>query len=278
MGERPDSLASVRASRNLPAPEILVRGARAAERWLRDRLLGRPRDRFTVREDLARTHLRGSGIEIGPLNLPLRMPPWTHVRYVDYLPVEALSERYADADRYPDLAGAKFVAPDVLDDGERLDSFTDDSQDFVVANHFIEHSEDPIGTLATHLRVTRPGGIVFHALPDKRWTFDNNRPITALEHLIRDHEEGPQVSRREHYLEWATLVDGVPSDEAERYARDLEEQRFSIHFHVWTPPAYLGLLLHCQAIGLPFRLELFQENESEFITVLRKTHGNSGQA
>ena len=36
-------------------------------------------------EHAAAVYLKGSGIEIGALNLPLRVPPSARVRYVDYL-------------------------------------------------------------------------------------------------------------------------------------------------------------------------------------------------
>lgn len=247
-------------------PATLVQRVRSAQRPVRDLLFAR-RNRFTVREDVARMWLRGSGIEIGALNAPLRVPPTVRVRYVDYLPIEQLREHHAHL-----LAtGYSLVTPDVVDDGERLESFADQSQDFVIANHFMEHSEDPIGTLAAHLRVIRPGGVLFSAVPDMRETFDSVRPVTTLEHLIRDHQQGPERSRRDHYLEWTMLVDKVPPDQVEARADETAASRFSIHFHVWTPAAYLEFLLHCRSAGLPFNLVFFQENEVEFITVLRRT-------
>lgn len=219
-----------------------------------------------MREDVARTYLRGVGIEIGALNLPLRVPPAVHVTYVDYLPIETLRVHHA----HLLAAGSTLVAPDVVDDGERLESFADGSLDFVIANHFVEHSEDPIGTLAAHLRVVRPGGRLFMAVPDKRWTFDVDRPVTPLEHLVKDHADGPEGSREDHYREWARFVDKVPSEDVERHARDIARRRFSIHFHVFTPNSYVEMLAHCMASGLPMELEHFQQNESEFITVVRK--------
>jgi SAM-dependent methyltransferase len=247
--------------------ETLTQRSATVRRRLRDRLIGSERDRQTVREDIARHYLKGSGIEIGALNFPLRVPDSARVRYVDYLPIETLREHHA----HLVSAGETLVAPDVVDDGERLESFADESVDFVIANHFIEHSEDPIQTLSSHLRVIRPGGILFMAVPDKRATFDHLRPVTSLEHLIRDHAEGPEGSRREHYLEWARLVDHVPSAEVERHADEQAARRFSIHFHTFTPDSFLQLILHCRVTGLPAELELFQQNEVEFVVVLRKT-------
>lgn len=244
----------------------LSHAIRKASRHARDRLLLAGRDPKTVREDVAAPYLAGEGIEIGALNFPLRVPRGAHVRYVDYLPEEALRAHHG----HLLAAGQHLQWPDVVDDGERLQSFADESLDFVIANHFIEHAEDPIATLTTHLRVLRPGGIVYMAVPDKRHTFDGDRPVTPLAHVLADHAHGPEVSRWQHYLEWAQYVDRVPEPEVERHAQQLAERRFSIHFHVWTPAAYLELLLHCQATAPPFELEHFQGNGQEFLTVLRK--------
>jgi len=255
--------------RKLPFQAIFGQVARAGRRRVRDQIMMRPRGFGAVREDVARMYVRGNGIEIGALNSPLRVPPSVEVRYVDYLPIHTLRRHHAHlvAD------GQTLVVPDVIDDGELLESFADESVDFVIASHFIEHCEDPIGALAAHLRVVRRGGILLQVLPDKRFSFDVARPITSLDHLIRDHDDGPKRSRQEHYREWAEHVDKVAQQDIERHAADLAARRFSIHFHVWTPSAYLHLLLHCQAIGLPFDIDFFrQNNKIEFITVLRKTN------
>ncbi|KAI1717505.1 acetyltransferase (GNAT) domain-containing protein [Ditylenchus destructor] len=66
--------------------------------------------------------------------------------------------------------------------------FPDESQDFVVSSHVIEHFYDPIGTILEWLRVVRPGGYVFMIVPHKDRTFDwpNNR--TTLNELLERHK------------------------------------------------------------------------------------------
>jgi SAM-dependent methyltransferase len=118
-------------------------------------------DPKTIREDVALRFLRGDGIEIGPLDYPLRLPREARVRYVDYLNGAGLREDYGNTLR----AGRPLVVPDVVDDGARLASFADASLDFVVANHMLEHVEDPIAALEHQLRVLRPGGILYLTLP-----------------------------------------------------------------------------------------------------------------
>ena len=125
------------------------------------------------------------------------------------------------------------LAPvEIVDDGETLATLPDKSLDFVIANHMVEHSEDPIGTLKNHLRVLKPGGVLFWALPDMSHTFDRHRSLTTVEHLLRDYQQGPEDSRLEHCVEWARLVDRVPEVEVAEKGRQFCEARINIHFHV----------------------------------------------
>jgi SAM-dependent methyltransferase len=217
-----------------------------------------------VREQIARRHLRGQGIEIGALSHPLRIPRGASVRYVDNWTEKELREQY------PDLADEKIVAPDILDDATRLATIPDSSQDFVVANHFLEHCEDTVAALSTFLRVTKPGGVVYLAVPDKRQTFDSARPTTPLEHVLRDHELGPEVSRVEHYEEFARLVEGVPDADLPAYvAAALEDERYHMHFHVWTHETFLQLLEALRE-RLGFEIAEQRSHAHESIAVLRR--------
>ena len=116
-------------------------GWRAPPRRGYELLSPQGREVARVRRQLARRFLRGDGLEIGALNLPLWMPRGARVRYVDRKPLEGLRAEY------PEWAAWDIVAPDVVADGETLAGIPDASADFVVANHFLEHTEDPIGTL-----------------------------------------------------------------------------------------------------------------------------------
>lgn len=220
------------------------------------------------RKLLAQEFIRGAGLEIGALHAPLWLPPGATVRYVDRMDVAGLRRHYPELDEQP------LVPVDVIDDGERLETVAAVSQDFVIANHFLEHTQDPIGTIRCHLQVLKPGGVLYLAVPDKRWTFDKQRPVTALEHLYRDHEEGPAWSYLDHMREWAELVNHQAGSARDPHVEMLVRANYSIHFHVWTQKELLEMLVDIRRrLGLPFEIEALLLNRAlgENIAVLRKT-------
>ena len=182
------------------------------------RLPRRPR-RFAARFLVAR------GWRSGRCTSLCRCRPTARLRYVDRMAGRATCARSTRSWPSWDLTPV-----DVIDDGERLATIAESSQDFIVANHFLEHCENPIGTIETHLGKLKPGGVLFYAVPDKRYTFDFRRPVTPLEHMVADYERGPEGSRREHYEEWSRLVTPGRGGRDRRSrrsarARELEERQ-----------------------------------------------------
>jgi predicted SAM-dependent methyltransferase len=178
---------------------------------------------------------------------------------------------------YPELRGESLVAVDIIDDGEHLTRLPDGSEDFVIANHFLEHCQDPLQALQSMFRVLRPGGVLYLAVPDKRFTFDVDRPVTPLEHVLEDHRAGPDRSRREHFEEWARLVDHVDEAEIEHRVTRLLEVDYSIHFHVWEQSDVFDLLqLARREVGLEFDVELATRNGHENLFILRKSQSPEG--
>ena len=228
---------------------------------LRDVMRSQPPNWAVVRDDLAFRYLRGDGIEIGALYRPQRVPPGAHVRFVDHGDEDELKRVYPDHDWVQE--------PDVVDEAERLDKFADESLDFVIANHVLEHVEDPVAALTAFIRVLRPGGIVFLTLPDPRYSFDGRRERTTVAHVLRDHRDGPEASRREHYEEWAHIVEGlVDPGDIERRTAEFAREGTRNHFHVWELGTFIELLF---ALELPVAIEAAQATEPEFAVVLRKT-------
>jgi len=217
--------------------------------------------------------LRGSGIEIGALHQPLALDGLSisQIQYVDRMAVNELRRHY------PELSAYKFVPVQVLDDGETLATFADNSLDFIIANHFIEHTRNPIGTLRNWLRKLKPDGIVYMAVPDKRRIFDVERPLTPLAHLVEDDAQSPSDREQrdfEHYLEYARLVDKQIGAQAEPHAQRLVATDYSIHFHTFVAATFIELLRHAQErLALPFEILAYADTvpgSDEFLVVLRK--------
>lgn len=218
------------------------------------------------RDWIASLYLKGEGIEIGALDRPLLLPRAAHARYVDRYPAQELAQHY------PEIKPRRMVKPDVVDDGEKLSQFKDDSLDFVIANQFIEHCENPVGAIRNMLRVVKPQGIVFMAVPDKRKTFDQGRPLTSTEHLLQDDREGPNGSRRQHYEEYTREV-FRPNDPVAFQAQveHLIDSHYSIHFHVWDARSFNGWLSSMQGqAGFEFEVLLFVQGEKENFVILEK--------
>jgi SAM-dependent methyltransferase len=177
------------------------------------------------------------------------------VRYVDRISWEQ-SVRF-----HPELDPGSIVRPDFVADGFRLETIAAGSQDFVIANHVLEHGPNPIGTLLAWAGVLRAGGVLYVTVPVLDHTFDRGRPLTTLEHMQEDLRLADAGDRaalaardRDHYLEWVTRsVPAIereqgktPPERSEREAKAEADRRQAegeeIHFHTFTRRSFEGLL------------------------------------
>jgi predicted SAM-dependent methyltransferase/glycosyltransferase involved in cell wall biosynthesis len=222
------------------------------------------------RRVLSYAFVHGRGIEIGPLQNPLPVSSDTQVTYVDRRSNAELSENY------PELRQCNLVDVDLLP------SFQSGSQDFIIANHFVEHCQEPIRTIKNFLRVLRPGGIIYMAIPDMRHTFDRDRSRTSLAHIIADHVSGPEISREQHFREWVTLVEpyfgrAYAGDAIEARRRELMEQDYSIHFHTFIPEDMHALIKYCAEVeGMPLSVVFAGEFDEEMIFIVRRLNSSDG--
>ena len=217
-------------------------------------------------------YLSGNGIEIGALQNPMDLTGLdVSVKYVDRCSAEELREHY------PELNAMNLVSPDVIADAHSLTTIKDNSLDFIIANHLLEHLANPIEALQNWQQKLRAGGVIFLALPDKRYTFDKERALTTTEHVmhdfeLRDTERAPLD--KEHYLDWAQHVNGKKGAEREARAQELIDMEYAIHFHVWTDETFSKLLKTILSQHL-LELEILDQAdtypaEKEFIFIIKK--------
>ncbi len=148
--------------------------------------------RRSERYPLARRYLGGlRGIEIGG---------GAHNRY----PIDAINvDRYASMDTIykreeERLAGARLPV-DVVAPGDDL-PFADKSVDFVLASHVIEHVPDPVKALLEWDRVARHH--LFLVVPHRDRTFDYDRALDPVEHLLARHAAGFASEEDRHWTVW----------------------------------------------------------------------------
>lgn len=138
------------------------------------------------------------GVEIGAsAQNPFNLKNALNVDYTDDLTTE-----FKENEK---LCTGTCAPVDIVSSGDKL-PLEDNSVDFVVSSHVIEHFYDPIKTVQEWLRVVRPGGYVYMIIPHKERTFDRDRPRTTLAELIDRHEHPnpPVPDHHGHYSVWIT--------------------------------------------------------------------------
>ena len=216
--------------------------------------------------------LSGEGLEIGAFNEPAPLPNVERILYFDAL--DATTARK----RFPEIDPARFVEVDVIGDLDQGDlaQFPRDSQDFVVCNHVIEHVANPALLVEDLFRIVRPGGHVVLTVPDKRYTFDHERPLTPLVHLWADYEAKVTMNDDPHYREFIEHVTPhVLAESPENQARHVElcrERRE--HAHVWDSDHFRRFVDECltrfSIAAAPAYESVGRDNRLEYFSVWRK--------
>ncbi|WP_298439773.1 methyltransferase domain-containing protein [Geobacter sp.] len=235
---------------------------------------------YRARRQLAARYLRGTGLEIGALHFPLQVPAGVDVKYVDY------ATREENIRRFPELDGEKIVFTDFVEDGFTLHSLDGASQDFLVANHVLEHANNPIQVLVNWSRILRRDGVLFVSVPIGARCFDRGREVTTLRHLIEDFElvargdlgEFARRNRR-HYEEWVRIsmrnVHKLRASEAElmEMIEKMSDESTEIHYHVFSRDSFGELLEYFTLVvdtSLTCECLVKSRGGAEYVAILRK--------
>jgi SAM-dependent methyltransferase len=118
--------------------------------------------------------------------------------------VDALNvDRYGSMDtKYKqeewNLCGRKRPV-DVVAPGDDL-PFDDDSVDFVLASHVVEHFSDPIRALKEWIRVARHKVVV--VVPHRDRTFDRDQDLTSIDEFVHRHQKHFTSADDHHWSVW----------------------------------------------------------------------------
>jgi len=225
---------------------------------------------YDIRDDLATRYLTGKGYEIGAQKSPLTCRNAEKVIYIDYLSKEESSQKYH-------IPLHECVDVDIIADANNLIDIPSDSASFVIANHVLEHSPDPVSTLFGWLRILQTGGLLFLTLPNYRSNeFDFEKTPATLSHLTRDYEgnKNNEDITTEHILEHIRLIDEVnPANGTlfqQRY-KEIVDSNLHTHYHVYNRENVISLLSFThQQIPIQVKNVLSFTNSFELLFIIEK--------
>ena len=226
-----------------------------------------------ARETISQNYIRGKGIEIGAFHNPFPVRPPHLVSYVDMRTKRELIEGFPEIKNHQAIPET-----DIVDDGQTLATLANESFDFLISSHQLEHCWSPLRAIQNHLRVIKKSGVIFYAIPDHENHIDKNRKVSDLECVLEDYfTTDPNEKRKRilrHYDEYLSSVDKIEDTETRfKIANDRINNNLDIHFHCWNSNGLLELFQHVTATH-PVELELFYKNDHEYFVVLRKTGGS----
>lgn len=176
------------------------------------------------------------------------------------------------------LPGKQYVG-----EASNLNFIESSSYEYVLSSHCIEHLANPIQGMSEWLRVLKDGGLLVLILPHKDGTFDHNRPVSTLHHLIQDYDNQTDESDMTHLKEILELHDLTRDPGAGDFSsfRKRSKQNFknrSLHQHVFDTRLavevvnYMGLHILTVEIILPFHIAIIARKTSQDQTLNNKKY------
>ena len=212
--------------------------------WPESAWLNPPRSNATELREIAASRLRGKGVEFGAGTYPFSVPLECAVKFADFVPEEELRRVKYEAQ------GEDFVPLDYVTGIEEMEGIGDASMDFLVACHVIEHVRNPLKALQKGFQKVKPGGTFLLVVPEKTKTFDRDRGVTPLEHLIADYESPDLARDAEDYRDFFTTVRGYSPQQVQ----EAIEERRDLHYHTWTYATFGEMLEYCCQRIAPWRV------------------------
>ena len=231
--------------------------------------------------DMAHYFCKGKGLEVGAMCYPYLFNSDCQLKYADIfenselrrifneIPLEKLYSK--------DLVHTDYVLKPPKYLFENIDN---DTFDFVYSSHSLEHTPNPISALNDQIRITKPGGIIYSVIPNKKNTYDRLRKTTPSNILINKFEKNIY----DHTLNEA--IDVVKNTESHalyephknnplNYAKEIIKKKEGIHhFHTFDETNTLEILIYLvkkNGANIEY-FSGFQERDIHF--AIRKNNSN----
>jgi hypothetical protein len=221
------------------------------------------------------------GLEVGPYNQPMVSRSEGDIKYLDYMTRAQLLDLKGPEHLQGDIPETDYIVSD-----NHYNCHVKEDFDYIIANHVAEHSPNFVRFFRDLADLIRPQGILFIALPDKKFTFDKFRSDTDLSHILYDFYKDVDEISMEHLLELELYYDLNFTGQEMRLSGRLNNERLKqvlsqkphigIHCHVFRSETLLSKVMYpLMYMGLiPFKLLKFvpakAEHGGEMIAVLQK--------
>ena len=164
---------------------------------------------------------------------------------------------------YRDKIGTQFIA-----EATDLKDIPNESYDFLLSCHNLEHVANPIKALLEWKRVIKKESVLILVLPDKRYTFDVNRPYTSFDHLVQDYKaetDEHDTTHLEEILEYHDIQRDAGVDTVLQLKEKLKDNysKRMAHHHVFSQDVVKKMLEYC---GFTVKHQQ-EENSLHLITV-----------
>jgi predicted SAM-dependent methyltransferase len=138
-----------------------------------------------------------------------------------------------------------------ISEASDLIGIKDNSYDFLLSSHVIEHLANPLKAVNEWKRIIKTGGYMVIIAPDRQRTYDHKRPLTSFEHIMEDYlnetDESDVTHLREiielHDLSLDTTVDSF--EDHEKRTRDNLNTRIA-HHHTFDTDLLIRLVRYCK--------------------------------
>lgn len=146
-----------------------------------------------------------TGLEIGGPSAVFRewyrpLPIYDQIGCLDNCDFSKTTTWASHAEAYI-FSSRKSPGKNIFCDASSLPEITNDSYDFVLSSHNLEHLANPVRALKEWQRVTRTGGGLILVLPNYAKTFDHRRVPTSVSHMIDDFDRNTQENDLTHLPE-----------------------------------------------------------------------------
>ncbi len=219
-----------------------------------------------------------TGLEIGAFMRPTLSPADAEMKYVDYYSQEELQSQIDP--KGP--GGNDVVHVDyVVRSGNYSDVITQ-KFDIIIANHVMEHCCNPISWLNDLASMLKEDGLIFLALPDKKYSFDRFRPDTDLARILFSFFQNEKVAGGDRALEAMLYYDlgylKIPMTldrlDPERLKAEMSSIHPGLHLFVFQGETFLKkIMAPILYMGLcPLKIVNHVEKTpfGEFYTILKK--------